>query len=129
MWGFMSMPRSAWLPTNGAGRIAGRTVGDELRLVRQALRVGGEVEILLHRVEILDAHRHNPAIEIEHLTIPHHGDGLILFGDGREEAAVVGRGHDDLTVRQQLRRLGSLGPPDHLILDGVQLGEGASHTL
>ena len=55
--------------------------------------------------------------------------GWFFSAMAEEEAAVVGRGYHHLAVCQKLRRLGALGPPDYLILDGVELGQSLGHAL
>jgi hypothetical protein len=56
----------------------------------------------------------DPAVKVEHLRVPEHADRLVLLLDHREQTAVVGRAHDDLAVGEQLRRVGTGRPPDHV---------------
>ena len=46
-----------------------------------------------------------------------------------EDVAIVSRGHRNHAVYQQLDRFGLVAPPEDLILDRVELGEGAVESF
>src|SRR5204862_5310818 len=72
---------------------------------------------------------YDPAVEGEERPVPYHAEILLLVLVGGVDAAVVDRSHRHLAGREQLRRLGAGLPPDNVVLDGVQLLEGALDAL
>jgi hypothetical protein len=77
------------------------TVRDILGLIRKTLGVGREHHIVQRTGQTLVRQTgwDDPAVKVEHLRVPQHGDGLILLFDQAEQTTVVGRAHDNFTIR------------------------------
>jgi hypothetical protein len=71
----------------------------------------------------------HPAVPLDDLAVPDDLERLTLDLGRLEHAAVVAGGEGDLLVGEELRRLAALGPEDQMVLDGVELGEGAVDPL
>ncbi len=111
---------------NQRGRRCARgTVGDVLGLIRQTLGVGGVFQEVHGPGQTVfgQSGGHDPAVEVKDLHVPKHGNRLLLLNDDREQSTVVGRAHHHFAIGEELRRVGTGGPPDHVALDRVELGE------
>ena len=69
-----------------------------------------------------------PAVQLDRLPVPEHLDRLLVDFDCLEQTTVVPGAKYHFTVRQQLHRLRTLGPPDNLVLDGVEFCKCSLHA-
>ena len=108
-------------------RLARRTVGNILRLVGEALGVGGEIQIIHHQLFLLrrQARGDNPAVQLKDLPVPEHFHRLLFLFNDREQSAVVGAAHDDFFFGEAVGRVRAGAPPDNVVFDGVKFGERA----
>src|SRR5690606_30140327 len=106
------------------GRLAGRAVG-YVRHAGQRLGTGGVLDELHGQLFLLRALDDGPGVEVVDVAVPDDHERLLLLRDGVVEAA-VGRLHQHrAAVVEQLWGLRPGVEPDDVLLDAVELGEGA----
>ncbi len=115
-------------PLEEVGRKAG--VGQELQVLALQVRAHGpDLDVEVRLLDIGRALRDADVGDMQRAAVPDDLDrhaGFLQLVD----PAVVGRGVEDLLIGEQLHRLRTGAPPDrNVLLDLVQLGEGAVHAL
>ena len=106
-----------------------RRIGDVAAHAGHRRRPRRKGDKLTRGLQIWRTRRDDELARVQHLTVPDDGKRL-LFQDLRVEyAPVVRGGHHHFAIGEHLRRLRTGLPPNHLILDGVELAEGAIDPL